>query len=364
MAALELARASAEGRAVRPIGGATKLAWGAGGEGEPLPVARGELRELNAGDLTAVVDAGVTLSELNAAAAAHGLMLALDPPLGPGARATLGGIVATNDSGPLRHRYGSARDLVVGITVALADGTVAKAGGKVIKNVAGYDLAKLFTGSYGTLGVILDLSVRLHPIPPATATAVARGADPARVAAAASELSHAQIELQSLDVRWQDGDGALLARFGGAAPAAPARAAAEAMERHGLGAAVVEADGELWEEQRAAQRSEAGTVVRVSGLQSQLADVLEAARRLNARVVGRAGLGLSWITLDERAAEGLTELRRALAPAPCVVLDAPADVRRAVDVWGPQDDGALALMRRVKERFDPAGVCAPGVLTV
>ena len=93
--------------------------------------------------------------------------------------------MATNDSGPLRHRYGSARDLVVGITVALSDGTVAKAGGKVIKNVAGYDLAKLFTGSFGTLGAILDLSLRLHPLPPATATAVGRSGDPAALAAAA-----------------------------------------------------------------------------------------------------------------------------------------------------------------------------------
>ena len=91
-----------------------------------------------------------------------------DPP-DPGG-ATIGGIVATADSGPLRHRYGGVRDLVVGITIVLSDGTVAKAGGKVIKNVAGYDLAKLFAGSMGTLGLIASVSVRLHPLPDTTAT--------------------------------------------------------------------------------------------------------------------------------------------------------------------------------------------------
>ena len=154
--------------------------------GSPSTTAGTSIRELNPGDLTAVVEAGLPLAELAAATAAEGQMLALDPPLGPGERATIGGAVATNDSGPLRHRYGSARDLVVGITVALSDGTVAKAGGKVIKNVAGYDLAKLFTGSFGTLGAILDLSLRLHPLPPATATAIGHSGDPAALAAAAA----------------------------------------------------------------------------------------------------------------------------------------------------------------------------------
>lgn len=102
----------------------------------------------------------------------------------------------------------------------------------------------------------------------------------------------------------------------------------------------------------------------MSALQTQLADVLEVARRLDARVVGRAGLGLSWVTLASEPVEGLEQLRSALGPARCVVLDAPAETRSTLDVWGPQDPGALALMRRVKERFDPRGVCAPGVLAV
>ena len=163
-------------------------------------------------------------------------MLALDPPLGAGGKATIGGVVATNDSGPLRHRYGSARDLVVGITVALSDGTVAKAGGKVIKNVAGYDLAKLFTGSFGTLGAILDLSLRLHPLPPATATAVGRSGDPAALAAAAAELSHApdRAAEPGRALGGRRGRAARALRRGGAGPAAGDAAAAMSGARPGV----------------------------------------------------------------------------------------------------------------------------------
>lgn len=321
------------------------------------------IHEHNAGDLTAVADAGVTLAELQAKVRPAGQMLALDPPLGAGEAATLGGIVATGDSGPLRHRYGSARDLVVGMTVALSDGTLAKSGGKVIKNVAGYDIAKLFTGAHGSLGAILGVSVRLHPISPTTATAVGRSRDPGLLGAAALGLSHAQVELQSLDVRWESGEGAVFARFGGSSAGGPARDAAGVMGERGLETEVFEDDAALWDAQREGQRSEEGTVVRISGLQTQLAELLRVARTLDARVVGRAGLGLFWVTLPSQsnAAEGVESLRRALSPSPCAVLDAPDGVRGAVDTWGAPDPAALVLMRRVKQRFDPAGVCAPGL---
>ena len=341
----------------RPVGGGTKVAWVRDGDAELVPVPAGEIHEHNAGDLTAVVDAGVRLSELQRRVGEAGQMLALDPPLGAEDRATVGGVVAANDSGPLRHRYGSARDLVVGITVALADGTVAKAGGKVIKNVAGYDLAKLFTGSFGSLGTIVDLSVRLHPLPPATATAIGRSADPRALAAAAASLSHAPLELQGLDVRWADGEGALLARFGRADPRSPAAAAAQAMAEGSLDSEVLEDDDGEWGLQRSWQRSDDRTIVRVSGLQTQLLDLLAAAQRLGGRVTGRAGLGLSWIEVD--GAAEVEELRRVLAPSPCVVLDCGPGVE--VDRRGPVDAGARELMRRVKERFDPDGVCAPAL---
>jgi glycolate oxidase FAD binding subunit len=338
--------------------------WGSGSYSADVELSTSGLRELrehNAGDLTAVVDAGLPLAELQATVADADQMLALDPPLGESEAATVGGVVATGDSGPLRHRYGSARDLVVGMKVALSDGTVARSGGKVIKNVAGYDLSKLFTGSHGTLGAILELSLRLHPVAPATATALGRGADPAALTAACTELSHARLELQSLDLRREGGEGVVLARVGGVAPTEAARDVAAMLDRHGLETELVEDDGELWSAQRAAQRSSDGTVMRVSGLQTQLAGLLRAADALGATLVARAGLGLAWVTLPAGgAAEGVAELRHALFPSPCVVLDCPAAEREQLDGWGRSDPGATALMRRVKERFDPAGACAPG----
>ena len=145
----------------------------------------------NAGDMTATLQAGVPLAAAQEAFAQAGQMLSLDPPRRRRRRrrdrrrahgATIGGIVATADSGPLAHRYGGPRDLIVGATVALADGTVAKSGGTVIKNVAGYDIAKLMAGSFGTLGLLLSVNVRLHPRPERTATVVGSTDDAADAA--------------------------------------------------------------------------------------------------------------------------------------------------------------------------------------
>lgn len=358
-AAEALRAAAADGRRVRVRGAGTRLGWGTPAPpDEELSTERLDaIVEHNAGDLTAVVQAGTPIERLQDALARAGQMLSVDPPGG----GTVGGIVATADSGPLRHRHGATRDLVLGMTVALSDGTLARAGGKVIKNVAGYDLAKLFTGSYGTLGAILELAVRLHPLPPATVTAVASSMDPAAVARAAGELTHARAEAQCLDIAWAGGEGRVLARFAGAEAATQAAAAAELLERAGLGAETVDDDAKLWAAQRAAQRSAGGIVVRVSGVQTQLGDQLRATERAGGSLVGRAAFGLSWIALDAERPDAVAELRSALAPSPCVVLDAPADVRGQLDVWGVEESAAIELMRRVKRRFDPAGVCAPGV---
>src|SRR4051794_21076347 len=274
-------------------------------------------------------------------------MDALDPPDLGGA--TIGGIVATGDSGPLRHRYGAARDLVLGVTVALPDGSVARAGGKVIKNVAGYDLAKLFAGSFGTLGTILEVAVRLHPKRP-TASAAATAADPDAVARIARSLTHARHDAHAIDVAWRGGRGGVLARYAGDEAVAQARIAAASVSGD-----VVEDDEGAWNEQRRSQRGE--LVVRVSTTQSRLADVFRAADSLDATVVGRAALGLMWVRLPADAgAEAVRSLRETLAPAPCVVLDAPEEVRSEIDPWGIADGPEATLMQRVKERFDPAGV--------
>jgi glycolate oxidase FAD binding subunit len=145
------------------------------------------------GDLTCVVEAGVRLSLLAKALARHGQRLALDPPGDP----TVGAVLAANLSGPLRHRFGSPRDLVLGVTLVLADGTIASSGGKVVKNVAGYDLGKLVCGSRGTLALIGRVSLRLHPVPAVARTLVVETRDPAGAVAA---LLRAPLQPSALDV--------------------------------------------------------------------------------------------------------------------------------------------------------------------
>jgi glycolate oxidase FAD binding subunit len=364
--AAERLRAAAErGERVRIVGTGTKR-WGARGEGPDLELRTTGLDrvvEHNEGDFTAVVEAGVTVGRLRAQLAEAGQMLALDP---PGDEATLGGLVAAGDSGPLRHRYGAPRDLVIGVRVALVDGTVARAGGRVIKNVAGYDLGKLFAASFGTLGVICELSLRLHPRPAATATAVGRGGHPDALAAAARDVAHRPFEADALDVRWDgDGDGgSVLVRFSGEAAAERAGRVLGVLRAAGLESAVDGDDEATWAAQRAGQRSPAGSVVRVSATQDRLVAVLEAGRAVGATLVGRAAHGLSWLRIEDvepaEAVERVRALRARLAPSPCVVLDAPDEVRDAVDPWGPVEPGALALMRSVKAHFDPSSTLNPG----
>jgi glycolate oxidase FAD binding subunit len=330
-------------RPIRPVGGGTKPWLPDRGE-EPLET--GELNRIlehNVGDFTAVLEAGVPFETAQAAFAEHGQMLAWDPPADG---ATLGGIMATADSGPLRHRYGGVRDLVVGVTVVLSDGTIAKAGGKVIKNVAGYDLAKLFAGSFGTLGLIATISVRLHPLPPMTATVVGGSDDPERLLAAVTALSQQPLEADCLDVFWNAGAGRVLVRYSGATAADRARATTLELE----GVEVIEDDASLWAAQRARQR---GTIVlKVSGRPTDLPAVIRAAG--DGSVVSRGTLGLSWIALDD--ADRVAAARQALAPRACTVLDG---AERVGEQW-PDGGGAQVVMERLKARFDPARIFRPG----
>jgi glycolate oxidase FAD binding subunit len=373
--AAELLRSLGEaGKPLRPRGGGTKLDWG--GLGEPTLVdletgGMARILEHNVGDLTAVLQAGVPLAEAQAAFAEKNQMLALDPPLGRDEAATVGGMVATADSGPLRHRYGGVRDLVVGISVALSDGTLAKAGGKVIKNVAGYDLGKLFAGSYGTLGLIVSVTVRLHPRPVATATAVGASDDPDQLARAAARLAALPLEADSLDAAWREGSGRVLARFGGATAGDQADATVARMREAGLDdARAVENDDELWESVRAAQRgrggpgdeaADRGASLKVSGRVSDLAAVVRATESAGGALVSRAAHGLSWITLEPGdLVRQATRVRDALDPRSVVLLDGPPDLRRELDAWGALDAGAVTVMRRLKERFDTARIFRPG----
>jgi glycolate oxidase FAD binding subunit len=367
-----MAAAGAAGHRLMVQGAGTKSAWGRPAPAPEVLVEMAGLNgvvEYNPGDLTAVVRAGTPLATLQAVLAEEGQMLALDPPAlnGDSDGATVGGVVATGDSGPLRHRFGGVRDLILGITVVLSDGTVARAGGKVIKNVAGYDLGKLFAGSFGTLGLIGEVSVRLHPVPRRTATVVGRGGDRSRLAAAAGEAASVPLAADCLDVAWAGDGGAILVRIGADDPGPRLDRAATLLAAAGLEVETLDGgdgDGDVWADQRAGQRSEDGTVVRISARPSELGAVLDAAADAGAAVVGRAGLGLSWLRLPEAPADEVAatvaSLRQRLEPAAVVVLDASEAVRATVDPWGPRT-GPVSLMRRVKKRFDPAGVCRPGV---
>ena len=323
--AATLAECAAAGKTARARGAGTKWDWGGAREPDVVVETAGlDGIEHVAGDLTAVLGAGVRLADAQVVFAAAGQRLALDPPR---AAATVGGVLATADSGPLRHRYGAPRDLVLGATVALTDGTVAKAGSRVIKNVAGYDLAKLYAGSLGSLGVHVEAVVRLHPLPPATATVIAATDDPAALARSYAALAAAPLELEALDVRWAGGSGAVLAQVGGVLARAEAvRAVA------GLDARVEEDDAALW----AAQRDLQGEAeLKISGLPAELERTLRAVDEAGGSLAGRAGVW--WV--------------------------AGADLPgwRIHEPW-PEPAPALArLAGRVKARFDPAGVLAPGV---
>lgn len=362
-AAATLASASAGGESVRIRGAGTKRDWGFAPQDGGLQLRTERLNRIlehNVGDLTAVLEAGVPLAAAQAKFASAGQMLALDPALGKGRKATIGGVIATGDCGPLRHRYGAPRDLVVGMAVALSDGTIARSGSKVIKNVAGYDLAKLFAGSFGTLGLILSVSVRLHPLPLAVATTRGISADPDVLGAASRTLAGAPLELEALDVAWRAGRGGILARTGGAEAPRRASRVARLMREAGLEQVDVTLEDEnLWARQRAGQRSRTRALVRLAARPSALPAVLRAAQACSGTLVGRAALGSSFIELDPDAVARLRELLPAGATS--IVLDAPRDLRDALDPWGVSAGPALELMKRVKARFDPAGACNPGL---
>jgi glycolate oxidase FAD binding subunit len=342
--------------AVRPRGGGTKLGWSRAGDGVVDFDTRrlNRILEHNEGDFTAVLEAGVSLAEAQATFAEAGQRLAVDPPLGEGDAATIGGVMATNDSGPLRHRFGGMRDLVVGVTVVLSDGAIAKSGGKVIKNVAGYDLAKLFTGSFGTLGLIARIAVRLHPAPERTASLAAASDDPDALARAARTLAALPLEADCLDVGWEGDAGWLALRFGGTTAAERAEAARDHVQ---LADAAIEADDdrEAWASRRALQRSRDGMIVKVSGRPTDLEAVIREARGAGGTVVSRAALGLSWIGLP--AGADVAALRDALAPRACAVLDG-AD--RVAEPWPAVEPGVLAVMERIKARFDAGRAFKPG----
>jgi glycolate oxidase FAD binding subunit len=356
-----LRAAGAAGRTVDVRGGGTKREWGRPGRPADVELSTAGLAGVVAhepGDLICVVRAGTRLGDLQAElrkAEGHRQRLMLDPPHGD--EQTIGGIVAANASGPLRTRYGAPRDLVIGARFVLADGTVAATGGRVVKNVAGYDLAKLLCGSLGTLAVVTEVAFRLHPVADVAHTVALDAAEPEALAAFASALASAPVVPAACELAWPDGS--LLVRV---------ESSAEGAERQAALAAGLAPGARVLEEAEASARWAAhgtrpwggdGAVAALGVPPSRLVELLRLARELEAELVLRAPLGIGEVRVaGDRAA--VTALRAGVEAlgGHLALRRAPAEL--ADLVWPALDPVAADLMRAVKARLDPAGTLAPG----
>jgi glycolate oxidase FAD binding subunit len=389
-AAAVMRAAAAHGLAVIPRGAGTRLGWGTPPGRADLVVdttAMDAIIEHAAGDLVARVQAGARMGDVARALAAAGQEIALDVPPG----STAGGVVASGLAGPRRLRYGAPRDLIIGITIVRADGTVARSGGKVVKNVAGYDLGKLFAGSGGTLGLIAEVTFRLHPLPRARAfvTAEFPAADPlwsaslpstrdlgaaaAIALAAGSALTPSAVQLHRPPLGGPSHVGVLLE---GSAAGVAARAARLAAAIDGGSLARVSAEPPPWWPGMpgAGAAGGEGTLARVTFWQSALPSVLgaideaDADGQLRPLVNGPAGAGLVYVTPDPAApAEAVVRFIGALrgtlhhARGAVTVVRAPAAVRAALGPGGMTGPvPSLRLMRAVKDQFDPGNRMSPG----
>lgn len=364
-----LAALSRDGARTVLRGGGTKLGWGRTPASIDCLVDTTRLDRLIAhrhGDMTATVQAGASLVDTNRALAAHGQYLPIDTAFG--SAATIGGAIATNDSGPLRHRYGTPRDLLIGITLALTDGRLVKAGGTVVKNVAGYDLGKLMSGSHGTLAAIVDATFKLLPIPLASTTLVAGYARPDDLARDAAALAASQAEPTALDVRVTGAALALLVRLA-SSPAATAAQVDAVARLLSVPAARVSGDEEraVWSEQVALPWTGHGPVVRVSWFPADLESVLgllRAVEESGCRLVafaGRAGgVGLLQLEGDDAASAGaIGRLRAAPQVGHVILLRGSPALKALVDVWGPVPS-AIGMAQALKRTFDPAGILNAG----
>jgi glycolate oxidase FAD binding subunit len=363
-----LGAAAAQHLVVVVRGRGTKLGWGRPPERVDVVLdtsAMDAVVDHAAGDLVVEVQAGARLRDVQDAVAGAGQRLALDETV-PGA--SIGGTLATGASGPLRVAAGTARDLLLGVTLVRADGVVARAGGRVVKNVAGYDLGKLVVGSYGTLAVVTQAVFRLHPLPAARRVLAVDVPDAAAAHRLVQAVVASQVAPSAVEVDWPgEGGGTLRVLLEGTA-AGVADRTATALALLGRGAGASEDLPEGWGRY---PWEPGGTGLKLTFALSGLPAVLEAARVAGAQVgaapvlTGSAGAGVLHGALPPGtpppAVAAVLARLRAVCTAhggACVVLEAPPGVEAAVDAWGPVP--ALDLMRRVKEQFDPERRLAPG----
>jgi len=372
--ATALASAAKLGAAVAPRGAGTKLGVGAPPKRLDLVLCTTRLHkviEYEPADLTVTVQAGALLTDLQALLAEHGQMLPLDPPFA--AAATLGGIVATNSMGPRRLAYGSVRDHVLGMRVALPDGRLIRSGGRVVKNVAGYDMNKLFIGSLGTLGVICEITFKVRPQTPARQTLLAGFASPAAALGCAEVLLASELTPCAVVVLGE----AVAARLGVPGPVTLAVGLEESatnvhLQTDRVRQEVGQAGGQVAEpllgDAEAAFWHGVTNYADISGatlvckVNTTLVGLATEFGRSAANAIAYAGSGQVYLFSSAADADALARTATAwLSPAvgTAVIERAPVQVRRRLPVWG--DPGAgWPLMANLKHSFDPSGVMNPG----
>jgi glycolate dehydrogenase FAD-binding subunit len=338
--------------------------------------------EYNADDLTITVQAGISAGTLAALLAPHRQWLTLDPP-GVATR-TIGGIVATNSSGPLRARYGTSRDLLLGVRFVQADGVLTWGGAKVVKSVSGYDVPKLMVGALGTLGVLAEVTLRLHPLPETERSWLVLF-DSARAAQALVErVVDSALQPSRLELFNESALRLVATESAAAGVAVSIGSVTEGVREQGerlteiarsSGRRIVPLPDGFWSRAESAMVSPPGsTVLHVAALADRLAGTIGAiedafrtvAPRAEVRVSGCAALGtfrviVSGAGVAETAAV-TTRLRALVAEVEgsVVVARGSVEIRRAVDPWGPVEPGAFALMRTLRNEFDPGRVLNPG----
>jgi glycolate oxidase FAD binding subunit len=366
-----LRRSNEAGIAIIPRGGGTKLGWG-------NPPSRAELvlstARLNAitehawADLTVSVEAGCTMQKLQETLAQHGQRLALDP-LWPG-KATVGGVLSTNDSGALRLRFGALRDLIIGVTLALPDGTLASSGGKVVKNVAGYDLPKLATGAFGTLGVITRAVFRLHPLPHHTCSFSVATATSEETRRFIHAVQNSKLAHTALQARFESGAAPVVdilfegTEAGLSAQQAHLKTLAET-------APVTETSTEVWSARQGLwsfPKPDSAALAKISFLPAEIdrsMDIIAKSakvRQLRWKSVAQA-TGIGWLRLEGdpmNLRDSLQDLREQFErnTGSLVVFYRPVGMP-SIDSWGNAGD-ALPLMKAIKQQLDPKDTLNPG----
>ncbi len=375
--AAAMRRASDARQSIVIRGAGTKSGWGRPGGRVDAVLDMGRMNRIlmhEHGDMTATIEAGATLRDVNQTLAAHRQTLPLDPPFAD--RATIGGLLATNDSGPLRHRYGTPRDLVIGIQLATTDGVLSKAGGVVVKNVAGYDLSKLVTGSFGSLAAIVSATFKLAPLPAASKTMKVSVRDASALGEIVRTMMSSQLEPMAFEVATQRSFTVVI-RFASLPVVVDAQIAqaAAALKPFATAIDVVDGDAEraLWDAHATRSWDAPGAIVRASWLPANIAKAIDTLEncapheraRLNScatSLVGRAAIGAGLVRIDGDTASQarvIEQLRASTVFGNIVVVRASDALKDLVDVWGTHGD-RQPLFDALKRAFDPNGVLNAG----